>query len=113
MMPLNSLIEFDQTFTIKDGVILDSAEYAPSVWHDDVNDVEIESQYWEAFSVGYTGQYGYKGAVMHASEQLSGKLERDIISTNGTYALVAVEVFPDEDDECPEPAGWMILKMKD
>jgi hypothetical protein len=87
--------------------------HAPSVWHDDTADIVIESDQWEAFSVGYTGQWSYNGAVMHASEYLGGRLADDILETPGVYVVVAVEVFPEEGDEEPEPAGWTVLRLRD
>src|SRR5262245_35140668 len=68
----------------------DSGIYAPEVYHDDVHDMLIdgilhaESLWWEALT-GYTGQYGYRGPVMHASEFVGGRLERDIRATPGVY----------------------------
>lgn len=130
---LDRVIEFDSPFTVFEGgnVMHPLADvYAPSVLNSDANDIEIESDEWEAFSVGYTGQYGYNGAVMHASETLSGKLAEDILSTPGTYVVVAVECVPcyddptaepcfaDEPDYCRDagcdqfPAGWTVLKLK-
>jgi len=60
---------------------------------------------------GYTGQYGYHGAVMHASEYIGGGLADDILSTPGTYVVVVVNVEDDEADEFAEPAGWAILRQ--
>src|SRR5690606_22027104 len=56
--------------------------YAPDVEHDDRHDVLIDGQPyrehgaltpWEALT-GYTGQHGYTGPTMHASEYLGGAL---------------------------------------
>lgn len=91
----------------------DRSPMAPSVYHDDDTDIEIESDQWEAFSIGYTGQHGYNGAVMHSSEQLSGRLADDILTTPGTYVIVAVNVLPDDNDTDPAPAGWAVLKLKE
>lgn len=101
--------------------------YAPSVEHDDEADVLLderpaaEHKTWELFSTGYTGQYSYTGAVMHSSEQLSGRLADDIVSTPGIYTLVVVEAPCGYDGstsceveigcEC-EAAGWAILRRK-
>lgn len=134
-------IEFDSPFTVFEGgnVIAPIGIYAPIVEHCEQIDYTIngyaENSDWEKFSVGYTGQYGYNGAVMHASETLSGRLAEDILSTPGTYVVCTVEVNCD-DGECYmscddlehdsdakelrmthgcdcEPAGWTVLRMKD
>lgn len=111
-------IEFDTVFQV-DGtgnVFEVDSIYAPDVLHDDSEthaDIEIYSTDWEAFSNGYTGQYGYNGPVMHQSETLSGALAKDILSSPGIYCLTSVEVHPTDDDPDPFPAGWIILKKKD
>ena len=127
---LNSVIDFDSPFTVAPGGNVFQplfGIYAPAVTHSESADVEIDSPEWESFSIGYTGQYGYNGAVMHASETLSGALARDILSTPGTYVVCAVEsvpcyddptsdpCFPDEPEYCEtygcecDPAGWIVL----
>lgn len=104
---LNSLVEFDSAFIVTpEGVETAHEVYVPNVYNDDVSDIYIESSLWETLS-GYTGQHGYNGAVLHASETLSGGLARDILEdVGGIYAVTVVE---DLDD--PEyPAGWCVLK---
>lgn len=99
---LRAIAEFDQPFTVDAvGAVTDApaGTYAPEVYHvDDAqapHDVDIMSGYpWEQFSGGYTGQYGYNGAVMHASEYLGGRLATDILATPGTYVVCAVECLP-------------------
>jgi hypothetical protein len=63
---------------------------------------------WEPLS-GYTGQYGYNGAVMHASEYLGGRLAADILDDPGVYVVVTVEVMPTDDEPEPFPAGWAVF----
>lgn len=111
--------EFDSVFRVwtNGDITLVPGTYAPDVHHDDTYDILIDgipvddSETWEALS-GYTGQYGYTGPVMHASEQFGGKLREDVLSHPGIYVLVVVEVFPDDDPE-PAPAGWAVLRKKD
>lgn len=97
----------------------DTVSYVPEVYHDEDYDVTLDMMphdshtQWSVFSVGYTGQYGYRGAVMHASETLSGKLAEDILSNPGVYVLMPVEVFPVNGDDEPEPAGWTVLRMRE
>jgi len=109
-------VEFDVPFTVgHSGNVYNPATrdvHAPSVWHDETDDIVIDGEGWEALT-GYTGQYSYNGAVMHASEQLSGRLADDILTTPGTYVLVVVEVLEDDGEdtgEYPEPAGWAVLR---
>lgn len=110
-------VEFDSPFLVGRSGTLHTESiadtFAPSVYHDDDTDIVIDSDKWEAFSVGYTGQYSYNGAVMHASETLSGRLADDILTTPGVYVVVAVEVLPEGDDTEPEPAGWAVLNLKE
>ena len=134
-------IEFDSPFTVFDGgnEISTIGIYAPEVEHCEQIDYTIdgyaEHAEWEKFSVGYTGQFGYNGAVMHPSETLSGRLTEDILSTPGTYVVCSVEVNCDNGEcymTCSDidseeqalaariesgcdcaPAGWTVLRMKD
>ena len=104
---LNSLVKFDSAFIVTSEGIEDAHEvYVPAVQNADVRDIYIESTNWEALT-GYTGQYGYNGAVLHASETLSGGLARDILEdVGGIYAVTVVEDMDDPEN----PAGWCVLK---
>lgn len=116
-------VEFDCPFQVgHSGNIYPSVDgvYAPEVWHDEVSDVligeegwEVSEEGWEAFSTGYTGQHGYSGPVMHASEYIGGRLADDILTTPGVYVVCAVEVLPEDDDPEPFPAGWIVLRKVD
>lgn len=88
--------DFDHVFRVnEDGTVSDVEDvWAPSVFHDDENDVEIDSEDWEPLT-GYTGQYSYHGAVMHASERFAGRIYRDVMAEPGVYVLVVVECYPD------------------
>lgn len=144
---LNGKVEFDSPFRIvgqlHDGrTVIEnplSDVYAPSVVlytdkdHNGVGEEEIDNvewnkpqKTWEVVN-GYSGQYGYSGPTMHASEFLGGGMARDVLEDVGAvYVLSAVECLPDwevdEDDEDDvflgqviqdNPAGWMLLKLKD
>lgn len=117
---LQQIMEFDHPINVRsDGTVTDApGVYAPEVYHVEgeqhPKDVEVLSDEWETFSVGYTGQYSYNGAVMHASEYIGGRLADDILATPGTYVVTSVEVYPeDQEDGSDEPAGWTILRRKD
>ena len=77
---------------------------------------------------GYSGQHGYSGPVMHASEYLGGGMARDLLSGElgaGWFVITSVEsdacddfrmhgqCTPDGGDcgrNCSEePAGWILL----
>lgn len=105
MSTLQKIAEFDHPFRVTaDGTLEDSGlnyVWAPEVYHDPENDIEIHGDGWEALT-GYTGQHGYDGAVMHASEYLGGRLADDILATPGIYVAVVVEVHEVTDVEtCP------------
>lgn len=105
-------VEFGEVFTVgRSGMLYrhtPSDVYAPECFHSEVDDVEIPGGGWEPLT-GYTGQYSYNGAVMHASEYLGGRLADDILGTPGVYCLVAVEVLSEDGLE-EEPAGWAVLR---
>jgi hypothetical protein len=61
---------------------------------------------------GYTGQYGYRGPVMHASEHIGGRMAEDILATPGLYVAVVVNVLSDTEED-PEPAGWAVAYRED
>lgn len=104
-------VEFGEVFMVgRSGMLYrhtPSDVYAPEVFHSETDDVEVGAG-WEPL-IGYTGQYGYNGAVMHSSEYLGGRLADDILSTPGVYALVVVEVLT-EDGLDDEPAGWAVVR---
>lgn len=117
---LQRLMDFDHPVTVRaNGTVTDAAGvYAPEVYHVEgaqhPNDVEILSDEWVTFSVGYTGQQSYNGAVMHASEYIGGRLADDILAEPGIYVVTSVEVYPeDQEDGSDMPAGWTILRRKD
>lgn len=109
--------EFDHVWTIRDSRIVDVDNlYAPSVMNDDSEggDIEIESSEWEGVLRGWTGQHGYNGHVMHASEYIGEGIGQHIatLAADGFYdafAVVTVECYPEDDDDQPEPAGWTIV----
>lgn len=111
---LSREVDFDSPFSVDSQGNVEthvSGYYAPEVYHIDAsapNDVEIGSSDWEAWSTGRSGQHGYRGAVMHASEQLAGGIARDLLSEPGVYVLTTVEDLDDMDN----PAGWIVLKHR-
>lgn len=113
-------VDFGHVFCIDGGEVVDhdGNEYAPSVYHDEDTDITIDGAGWSCLT-GYTGQYGYHGAVMHSSEHIGACIAEDMAEQADTaaedgivivFAIVTVEVLPDEDDEDAETdlAGWAI-----
>ena len=111
---LERIAEFGHVFTVTEtGTVVHgpAGVYAPE-YYDGTTSAELQRAGWEAMS-GYTGQYGYNGPHMHASEYLGGRLARDILETPGVYVVVVVDVLPDDSDPDPEPAGWAVLRQLD
>ena len=112
---LSDWMDFDHPIRIgEDGSITDEGMdgiYAPTLM-----DEEIDSDEWDFFSTGYTGQHGYRGPIMHNSEQFGGRLERDILASPGVYVAVVAAWTPGEEDAQDEGdilEGWAILKLKE
>ncbi len=103
--------EFDFTYRINaDGNITEARdEYSPEVSHDPGNDVCVESG-WDVLT-GFTGQYGYNGAVMHPSEQWGdwavNALREQASDSDVVFCIVEVR---DEDGGFPDgdPIGWAV-----
>lgn len=111
-------LDFDHPFTLDSAGNPSDAPgvHAPYVWHDDELDVDgYDPCEWEPIT-GLTGQYGYRGAVMHASEYVGcGVVDRLLWECQDdprTFVMVVVEVLPTDDDDMPEPAGWAIMMLK-
>lgn len=102
-MELNDLMSFDHVIRVhEDGAITEpTGIYAPEVYDEGGPSPVVSGDGWSLLN-GYSGQYGYAGPVMHASEYIGGGLERDIRETPGYYVAVVVESLDDE------PAGWAV-----
>lgn len=66
---------------------------------------------WDVLD-GYSGQYGYRGPIMHASEFVSGRLEDDIMAEPGVYVVTTVECVTLDGDREETPAGWVALRLR-
>ena len=64
---------------------------------------------WDGLLTGFTGQYCYRGPIMHESEVIGGGIERYILENPGWYCAVVVNV-PEEDSDTynGNVAGWAI-----
>lgn len=108
----NENINFDSPFIVlPNGEFATVNMYCPSVLTDKSTDVYIDDSKWVALT-GYTGQYGYNGAVLHSSEYLGGGLLLDILEDVGTIYCLTVVYNPEEDQEeyDDDMAGWCVLQ---
>lgn len=81
--------------------------YAPSVYNDPDGDVIIDGgSEWRAI-VGKTGQYGYRGAVMHPSETADDATIARWVDEAGGTVFAIVEVVDCEDESAL--VGWAIV----
>lgn len=120
---LSSVMEFDHIVRVNaDGTVSDTdmsvgdtgSYFDLNVAPDGTDEFEL-SEGWTLMS-GYTGQHGYNGPVMHASEFIGGRMARDILSTPGYYVLLEVQADCNgTEDGCSiedgcncEPAGWAV-----
>jgi len=100
--PLSAIMDFDHVIMVKsDGTVTDdtpNAPYAPELYNEGIGGTGYAS--WELMT-GYTGQYGYHGPMMHASEYIGGRMARDILSTPGYYVSVYT----------PDGESWAVARI--
>lgn len=103
---LNDILEFDHVVEVSENHDVTSVSnlYAPSII-----DSEIDSDDWEFFSNGYTGQHGYNGPIMHDSEYIGGMLAEDILNEPGIYVAV-VSAYIDDSEDGITFEGWAVLR---
>ena len=111
MTELSAIMEFDHVVTVHpDGTVTDGPDglHAPSVyWADDGH--HVDGAGWDLLT-GYSGQYGYSGPIMHASEMIGGRLAADVLAEPGTYAAVVCYVMNDDEPDADDVAGWAIAR---
>lgn len=125
--------EFDCVYSLDAfGTVTDSQEWGPGyVEHSDEHDIEIDGTPtkagdWQGIK-SHTGQYGYNGVVLHASEQFSPCHVDELLELSAVQPIVfvvtSVEAPCSEEEPCfpgdyahcvesgcdAEPAGWVIL----
>lgn len=116
------MAEFDHPFIVDGSMILgalrDAVGYhAPSVMHDDENDISIDGVRWQDSEWecirNMSGQYSYRGACFHSSEFIGSGIAEEMMRVSEdqpqVFVVVVAECEPTEDDQEPEPAGWVIL----
>lgn len=99
----------DGPILVRDGVAYDVpyrlAPHAPEcIWEGFADGAHIESGTGWTLIDGYSGQHGYSGPIMHASEYIGGRMVDAILAMDGWYVAVACETLDDGD----EPAGWAL-----
>lgn len=111
---LDRAIEFDAPFRVySDGTVdpmVRDAPMGPRFYIYETGDGtyadDIQGDPWEV-ETGWTGQYGYNGAIMHPSEYIGGGLARHILSAPGLW--VVTEVIDLEDTEAL--VGWALFHI--
>lgn len=115
-MDLNSVMETDHVIRVHDDGTV--SEPAGEVWAPELHALSYEDGShtaetdpdlcrqaadagW-ALESGWTGQHGYNGPCMHASEFIGGGLATHILATPGYWVAVLVN----EDDGDPE--SWAV-----
>lgn len=107
---LSEIMEFDHVITVDhDGNVTDGPSwlYAPSLL-----DEELDSPQWTMLT-GWSGQYMYRGPVMHDSEFIGGKLAGYILETPGHYVAIVASWSPtDTEDDTAEliTEGWAVAR---
>ncbi len=104
---LNAIMDFGHVIRVAaDGTVSEPADvHVPEILY--MTDDDVTGQLpdgWDLLT-GYTGQSGYRGPVMHASEFIGGGLARDILATPGDYVAIVVDAT---DDEHPANVGWAV-----
>lgn len=109
---LNDVMEFERVIQVhRDGTVTTLND----VWAPEMHDGEVQGydhidsqpNGWRLMT-GYTGQHGYHGPNMHASEFIGGTMARDILATPGIY--VALVDYPSDDSE---PESWGVAYIHD
>ena len=110
---LNEEMEFDHiVYSHGDGTISDAhlmgspyvyiAEQEDGTWVGEAMD-----EPWELLD-GLSGQYGYSGPHMHASEYIGGGLARHILETAGFYVVTVVTPMPFDECEDVDSDTWAV-----
>lgn len=119
-MDLNKAMEFDHVIRVfVDGTFGDAEQgvYAPEVYVECSDDGQVTgepvAEGWDLMT-GYSGQYGCSGPIMHASEYVGGRLERDIMAESGLYVVTEVKgLRPAVDELSADPVGWVVARRRD
>lgn len=99
---LNSIMEFDRVVEVHaDGTVTARHDlYAPELHDGEM----MGADEWSLLN-GWSGQDGYPGPLMHASECIGGGMARWILETPGIY--VALVDYPLDDSEAE---SWAVAR---
>ena len=110
---LNAEMEFDSViYSHGDGTISDAhTMHSTYVYTDEQEDgtwvEEALDEPWVLLD-GFSGQHGYSGPIMHASEYISGGLARHILETAGFYVATVVMPMPLDEDDDVDSDEWAV-----
>lgn len=104
---LNDIMSFDHVIEVlPDGGIISR----PDIFPPELLDGETSDKW--ALLDGYTGQQG-GGSIMHNSEFIGGRMERDIRSNPGVYVALVCTWLDAEDDDEDTVEGWAVARLRD
>lgn len=115
---LSEVMDFDHVIEVHpDGTVSDRRDiFAPELFDGEV---------WGGWTLltGYSGQDRYSGPIMHPSEYIGGRMERDILSTPGVYVSLVAVYICDECDGSEDGCefcengtgieGWAVARLDD
>lgn len=105
---LNDIMEIDHVIEVQsDGGII----ARPDIFAPELYDGDLDSTTWELLD-GYTGQQG-GGSIMHNSESIGGRMERDIRENPGVYVAVVCTWLDAEEDDEDTVEGWAVARLRD
>lgn len=109
--PLNEIMEFEHVIEVHENGTITAR---PDIWAPSLHDDELDTQGWTLMN-GYSGQDRYPGPIMHNSEYIGGRMERDIRETPGVYVAVLSYYTPDteagESLEVDAIEGWAVAVL--
>jgi len=111
-MTLNDLMEFGHVIEVhSDGTVTDSDEYCPEVVYVNLDADGQMTEYYDlppgwSLMRGYTAQGD--GAIMHPSEYIGGRMERDILANPGLYVAVIVDGLEPSESDDDTDVGWAV-----
>jgi hypothetical protein len=102
-------VEFDTVFEVtEEGALIERPDlYAPMLLEN-----ELDSDKWRLWSHGYTGQYGYRGPIMHNSEILAGGIAKDLLDEPGVYTVLVSHYEPYDELDGYDVEGWAVAQLK-
>ncbi len=105
---LNDMMEIDHVIEVlDDGSVIDRPDlYAPELFGEEQGTETIEG--WTLMD-GYSGQDRYSGPIMHNSEFIGGRMERDILEAPGVYVALAC-CWLDMLEEDDPYEGWAVAR---